>query len=197
MPITSSTVLTTEFGDFKVCYHENLGEFCVSISAGDLEKPGSIVRLHSSCLFSEALHSVDCDCNLQLSKAMELIGKEGQGVVIYLYQEGRGHGLANKIKSMEIERTKGVDTVQAFTELHFDLDPRRYDIALAALKDLNLNQEIRLISNNPRKRKQLEDGGYIVSTRIEMKYPVNDHVKKYLKVKKDKLGHQIIEELIK
>jgi GTP cyclohydrolase II len=196
MAIISSTVLTTDYGEFNVSYHQEAENFCVSLYKGDLTQPNCVVRLHSSCLFSETLHSLDCDCNLQLSKAMETIAKEGKGIIVYLYQEGRGHGLSNKIKSMEIERVKGVDTVEAFTELHFDLDPRIYTVAINALKELKVNKEIRLMTNNPRKRKQLEEGGFIINDRVILHYPVNAQVKEYLKVKKNKLGHEIDEKLI-
>lgn len=194
--IVSSTILNTQFGDFKVAYHEVGKNFCVSLSCGDIHRPGSIIRLHSSCLFSEALHSIDCDCDLQLSKAMEIIAKESQGVVIYLYQEGRGLGLANKIKAMEVQRIKHMDTVDAFKSLHFDLDPRRYGIAIKALKELGVNEHIRLITNNPRKRKQLEKGGFIVDGKVGITYPVNKIVREYLKSKREKLGHEIEEKFL-
>jgi 3,4-dihydroxy 2-butanone 4-phosphate synthase/GTP cyclohydrolase II len=196
MAIISSTYLITEFGEFKVSYHKIHEDFCVSLSVGKINLPNPIVRVHSSCLFSESLHSVDCDCDLQLTKAMELIGKKKNGVIIYLYQEGRGLGLANKIKAMEVERTRGVDTVEAFTELHFDLDPRDYTIAIQALNELGVNKHIRLISNNPRKREQLEKGGFVVSNKVTQMYPINKRVREYLKVKQNKLGHSISEKLL-
>lgn len=196
MAISCSTYLTTKFGVFKIGYHTFKKEFCVSLSMGQINRAGTIVRLHSSCLFSESLHSVDCDCCLQLTKALEVIGNEDRGVIIYLYQEGRGLGLENKIKAMELERTKGLDTAEAFTQLHFDLDPRRYDVAIQALRDLGVNQKVRLITNNPRKRKQLEKGGFEVIGKIDIKYPVNSHVKKYLKAKQAKLGHEISKDLL-
>lgn len=194
--IRSSTILNTHYGDFRVSYHEINSDFCVSLALGNIESPGSIVRLHSSCLFSEALHSIDCDCDLQLSKAMEVISKEGQGVIIYLYQEGRGLGLANKITAMEVQRTQLCDTVDAFNSLHFDLDPRRYDIAIKSLYELNVNKHIRLITNNPRKRKQLEEGGFIIDGKVGIEYPVNKVVREYLRSKKNKLGHEIDSKLV-
>lgn len=194
--IKSSTILTTEYGDFRVSYHQIKDDFCVSLSYGEITKSGSIVRLHSSCLFSEALHSVDCDCDLQLSKAMEVIANGGRGVIIYLYQEGRGMGLENKIKAMEYQRQEKCDTAVAFNALHFDLDPRRYDVAIEALKELGINKHIKLITNNPRKRKQLEDGGFVIDGKVGIKYPVNDTVRDYLRSKKEKLGHEIDDELI-
>ena len=195
--IRSSTILNTLYGDFKVSYHEINNDFCVSLSCGNIEDSGTIVRLHSSCLFSEALHSIDCDCDLQLSKAMEIIAKEGQGVIIYLYQEGRGLGLANKITAMEVQRTQHCDTADAFNSLHFDLDPRRYDVAVKSLLELNVNKHIRLITNNPRKRKQLEEGGFIIDGKVGIRYPMNKIVREYLRSKKDKLGHEIDKKTIR
>lgn len=189
--IVSSTVLITKFGNFRVIYHRFLNGFCISLSRGDLSKPNPLVRLHSSCLFSEALHSIDCDCNLQLSTAMKQIGKEKRGVIVYLYQEGRGVGLAKKIRSMEIERTKHCDTVEAFSQLHFDLDSRNYSIAIRALKELHVNKNIRTMTNNPRKRAQMEKGGFIVSKKVTLHYPVTPRVRKYLIVKRRKLGHEL------
>jgi 3,4-dihydroxy 2-butanone 4-phosphate synthase/GTP cyclohydrolase II len=128
---------------------------------------------------------------------MEIIGREKRGVIVYMYQEGRGMGLANKIRAMELERVKDIDTVEAYTELHFDLDTRSYEVAIAALKDLGINKHIRLITNDPRKRKQLEEGGFHVSKAVALKYPVNDTIRKYLLVKEKKLGHNIDKELTK
>lgn len=191
-----STELITKSGRFKVGYHKFNGELCLSLSYGDITKPNPIVRLHSSCLFSEAFRSIDCDCNLQLTYAMDLIAKKGSGVIIYLFQEGRGHGLDKKIQAMEVERAKKIDTVEAFNELHFDLDPRKYDIAIKALKKLQVNKSIVLATNNPRKKNQLEKGGFKVSGRAILKYPTNKRIKEYLKVKKTKLGHKIPKELL-
>jgi len=194
MAIISTTILPTHFGDMTVRYHQfriNYDfEACISISNGDITEENTIVRMHSSCLFSEALGSESCDCSLQLSTSMELIAKEG-GVIVYLYQEGRGMGLANKIKSMELERTEHIDTAEAFKKLHFELDPRNYSVAIAALKELGVNKNIRLISNNPRKRTQLQEGGFCVVENVKLSYPINNVVRGYLKAKKEKLGHEL------
>lgn len=194
--VISSTLLPTEFGSFKVCYHQYNRDFCVSLSCGQINESNCFVRLHSSCLFSESFSSIDCDCKLQLTRSLEIIGKARKGVVIYLYQEGRGYGLANKIKAMEVERTKKIDTVEAFKYLHFNLDPRDYTVAIKALKDLAINPKIRLITNNPRKITQLRKAGFIVVSNVKISYPINSRVRQYLKVKKLKLGHLIPKELI-
>ncbi|MEI6528590.1 MAG: GTP cyclohydrolase II [bacterium] len=189
MSITNRTKLVTEFGEMDVSYHESDNGFCVSLSKGGL-KNGPVVRIHSSCLFSEALHSIDCDCNLQLASAIKYISEEGNGAIIYLYQEGRGHGLDKKIKAMGVMRDMKCDTAEAFHHLNYELDPRDYKIAVDALKDLNICREIRLISNNPRKIIALERSGFKVK-RLTLTYPLNEATKKYLQSKKDKLGHVI------
>ena len=102
--ITASTIIKTGFGNFKVSYHKFGKKICVSFSYGDLAKNEPIVRFHSACLFGEAFHSLHCDCQHQITKVMSLIQTNGNGVIIYAYQEGRGIGLENKIKSMELER---------------------------------------------------------------------------------------------
>src|SRR6185369_15346085 len=107
------------------------------------------------------------------------------------FQEGRGLGLINKMKAMEAERIKNIDTVEAFTHLNFELDPRNYTIAIKALRELGVNKKIHLISNNPRKKNQLEAGGFTITKRIKLAYPINTPVKKYLKIKKEKLGHEL------
>lgn len=193
-PKYRSTILTTKNGDIKVTYHSFVEGSCVSLSSGNLSQNGIPVRVHSSCLFSEAFDSIGCDCRLQLSEAIKTIMKNG-GVIIYLYQEGRGHGLEKKINSMEIERKMGIDTVEAFKRLKLALDPRDYTVAIKALKELNINPIIKFMSNNPRKKKQMEEGGFLIEKLVQLKYPVNKSINKYLKVKKSKLGHLIDDEL--
>jgi GTP cyclohydrolase II len=189
MSITSKTKLFTEYGELNIAYHESNNDFCVTLSKGDF-KNDPIVRIQSSCLFSEAFHSIDCDCNLQLSNSIKLITENGNGVVVYLYQEGRGHGLDKKIKAMEVMNTLGYDTAQAFDCLKYELDPRNYQTAIEALKDLKISGKIKLISNNPRKVEALEKAGFELE-RIKLTYPVNSKTRDYLKSKKEKLGHKI------
>lgn len=120
--IYSSTILKTENGDFKVNYHEFDTGDCLTLVKGEVGVDEPIfVRVHSSCLFSQSFHTIDCDCSKQLISSMEEIARLGKGVVVYLDQEGRGIGLKNKIKSMEYERVNGVDTSEAFKVLGYDL----------------------------------------------------------------------------
>lgn len=187
---TISTPLDTKYGWFNASYHGTDESHCVSLTTGDVRKPNPLVRLHSSCLFGETFRARDCDCNLQVGEAMERIGAEGRGVLIYLYQEGRGAGLENKIRSMELEINKGIDTVEAYKELKLDLDNRDYSIAIEAMNELKVDKRIRLMSENPRKVKQLEDAGFTVEM-IPFTHRINKKIKEYLRVKKGKLGHNI------
>ncbi len=186
-----SITLPTKFEDFIFTYHSFEEGFCVTIGKGDLNKDNVPVRLHSSCLFSEALNSLDCDCKLQLDAAMELINTEGFGIIVYLYQEGRGQGLNNKFLAMHVQQSDGVDTAEAYKKLNLDLDPRDYTVAIKALNELNVNSKIRIMSNNPRKVKALEANGFTIVSKINLTYPISDKVHSYLKSKKDKLDHEI------
>lgn len=192
MTITASTIIKTEFGDFKVRYHKFGKEFCVSFSKGDLSKNDPIVRLHSACLFGEAFHSLHCDCSHQITKTMELIKENENGVIIYSYQEGRGIGLKNKIKAMEIERIDKIDTVEAFKKLGFEnADCRDYEIEIKALKELNLNKKIKTFSGSPKKIKALEKAGYIVERIIpEEPLDLSEIAKKERMTKIKKLGYK-------
>jgi len=190
--IYSSTILNTENGEFKVNYHEFKNGDCITLVKGkvDLKTP-IFVRMHSSCLFSQSFHTVDCDCSKQLISSMEEIGRLGCGVVVYLEQEGRGIGLKNKIKSMEYERVNNVDTSEAFKALGYDkLDYRDYSVAVEALKELGC-KKIKLASNDPKKIKFLEDNGFEIISREKLNYKTNQYIDKYLDAKKKKFGHLI------
>lgn len=196
MSIRATTILPTAHGEFKVNYHNFDFGSGVSFSVGDLTQENTLVRLHSSCLFTESFHSKLCDCELQLSTSLQLIANENQGVVVYTYEEGRGVGLENKIRALEVERTEGLDTVDAYKKLGFKPDPRDYKVAVSILKDLQVGNKIRLITNNPRKQKGVEEGGFEVSELVALTYPMTERLRKYLRVKKDKLGHRISPSLL-
>ncbi|MGU9544574.1 GTP cyclohydrolase II RibA [Bacillus cereus] len=187
----NSTILPTKYGKFTVTNHLINNQDCVTMHIGDISNGFPLVRIHSSCLFSEALNSTDCDCKLQLDSALEEIQKYGKGILVYLYQEGRGHGLSRKIKAMETERIHEIDTVDAFNILNYELDPRDYSLAIEALRRIQLSKEIRLMSNNYRKAKALEEAGYTIVEKFKLTYPVSSDVKEYLLAKKNKLGHSI------
>jgi 3,4-dihydroxy 2-butanone 4-phosphate synthase/GTP cyclohydrolase II len=134
-------------------------------------------------------HSARCDCGPQLDAAMEKVSAEGRGVVLYLNQEGRGIGIANKIRAYELQ-DQGLDTVEANERLGFKADQRDYGIGVQILKDLGV-RSMRLLSNNPRKLVGIEGYQLSVVDWVPLEIPASDHTRKYLKAKKDKLGHKL------
>ncbi len=160
--------------------------YAIIVNAPIQENP--IVRVHSSCFTGDCLSSLKCDCGPQLEKSLSLLDKEG-GLIIYLAQEGRGIGLANKMRAYSLQ-DQGYDTVEANHKLGFHDDERNFDIAAEILKELNI-KKLRLLSNNPRKVKLLEESGIIVSECLPLKTPPTEENKKYLAVKAQKSGHNL------
>jgi 3,4-dihydroxy 2-butanone 4-phosphate synthase/GTP cyclohydrolase II len=150
-------------------------------------KPNILVRMHSKCLTGDVFGSERCDCGLQLSLAMEKIGAEGAGAIVYLDQEGRGIGLLNKLKAYALQDA-GADTVQANQKLGFAPDLRNYGIGAQILRDLGLSS-IRVMTNNPRKLVGLEGYGLEIVERIPLVTDPNLQNRAYLDAKRDKLGH--------
>ena len=185
-----TTRLPTRFGNFAVHLYEDAlnREQHLAIVAGDVAgKKNVLVRVHSSCFTGDTLGSLRCDCGEQLDRALEMIGNEGRGVVLYMHQEGRGIGLENKLKAYALQ-DGGMDTVQANEALGFKPDLRQYGIGAQILVDLGLSS-IRLLTNNPRKIVGIEGYGLHVTQRVPLEIPANQSNKKYLKTKKAKLGH--------
>ena len=188
--------LPTQFGDFKLHLYQNIldeSEHHIAIVKGSVfeDKP-TLVRVHSECLTGDVFGSQRCDCGDQLETAMKKIEQEGSGVVLYMRQEGRGIGLVNKIFAYGLQE-KGKDTVEANDDLGFKADLRDYGIGAQILKDLGL-KKIRLMTNNPKKIVGL--GGYDLEIveRIPVEIDPNEHNEKYLKTKRDKLGHLILKD---
>jgi 3,4-dihydroxy 2-butanone 4-phosphate synthase/GTP cyclohydrolase II len=184
--------LPTEHGDFRVVAYENLldNETHVALVRGDIgDGTDVLVRVHSRCLTGDVFHSARCDCGAQLETAMERIAEEGRGVLLYLNQEGRGIGLSNKIRAYELQ-DQGFDTVEANERLGFKADQRDYGIGVQILKDLGV-RSMRLLSNNPRKLVGVEGYDLTVVEWLPLEIPANDATRKYLKTKKDKLGHRL------
>jgi 3,4-dihydroxy 2-butanone 4-phosphate synthase/GTP cyclohydrolase II len=182
----------TPYGVFQLRLYESLIEkdHHVALVLGEPEKQESaLVRVHSECLTGDVFHSLRCDCGNQLHKAMALVGAEGSGVILYMRQEGRGIGLANKIHAYALQDT-GLDTVEANEELGFDADLRDYGIGAQILADLGLHQ-IRLLTNNPRKVIGLEGYGLEIVERVPIVCEPGDDNRRYLETKRDKLGHLI------
>jgi 3,4-dihydroxy 2-butanone 4-phosphate synthase / GTP cyclohydrolase II len=150
-----------------------------------------LVRLHSSCVTGDLLNSLRCDCGDQLRMALDLISQEGTGVLIYLPQEGRGIGLAHKVKAYGLQ-DKGLDTVEANVALGFKADMRDYGVGIQILKDLGLGR-VRLLTNNPKKTDAFIYGGFDLEVvdQVPIVAPVNEHNARYLATKRDKLGHQL------
>ena len=148
-----------------------------------------LVRVHSKCLTGDVFHSLRCDCGSQLDAAMQRIADEGRGILLYLHQEGRGIGLANKLRAYELQ-DQGLDTVEANEQLGFKADQRDYGIGAQILRDLGVNS-MRLLTNNPRKFVGLDGYGLSVVQSVPLEIPASEHTRRYLTTKKEKLGHTL------
>jgi 3,4-dihydroxy 2-butanone 4-phosphate synthase/GTP cyclohydrolase II len=184
--------LPTEHGAFRIFAYENQldNETHVALVRGEIEDGKDVlVRVHSKCLTGDVFHSARCDCGAQLETAMARIAEEGRGVLLYLNQEGRGIGLANKIRAYELQ-DQGFDTVEANERLGFKADQRDYGIGAQILTDLGV-KTMRLLTNNPRKFVGLQGYGLSISDTVPLEIPASESTRKYLKAKKDKLGHRL------
>jgi 3,4-dihydroxy 2-butanone 4-phosphate synthase/GTP cyclohydrolase II len=184
------TRLPTKFGEFRLRAYENDVDDMTHLALvmGEPEgKDNVLVRVHSACLTGDALHSLRCDCGGQLEKAMTRIAQEGEGILVYMQQEGRGIGLLNKMKAYHLQ-DEGLDTVEANQRLGFAPDLRDYGIGALILKDLGLSS-IRFMTNNLTKVVGLQGFGLEISERIPLEIEPNGENKRYLQTKKEKLNH--------
>lgn len=185
-----TTSLPTVYGDFTLHLYESIltKEHHIALVKGEVaNKENVLVRVHSQCLTGDVFGSLRCDCGQQVKKALTLISEEGEGVFLYMRQEGRGIGLVEKLKAYVLQ-DKGLDTVEANLALGFPPDLRDYGIGAQILKDLGLST-IRVLTNNPKKIVGIEGYGLKVTKRIPIEVPPNKLNRKYLRAKKAKLGH--------
>jgi 3,4-dihydroxy 2-butanone 4-phosphate synthase/GTP cyclohydrolase II len=182
--------LPTDYGDFDLyLYQSKLDrQYHLALVCGDVAgQPDVLVRVHSECLTGDVFGSRRCDCGPQLQQAMRQIAEAGLGVLVYMRQEGRGIGLAPKIKAYKLQE-QGYDTVEANQKLGFGMDLREYGLGAQILSDLGL-KTIRLLTNNPRKVVGLEGYGLEIVEQVPIKVKPNPHNQRYLKTKREKLGH--------
>ncbi len=190
--VSEAVIPTSYGGDFKIILYENeVDDFQhIALVKGDVAGDEPIlVRVHSECFTGDVLGSLKCDCGDQLHHAMNIIAQEGKGVIVYMRQEGRGIGLANKLKAYCLQ-DKGIDTVDANLELGFAPDLRDYGIGAQILVELGI-KKIRLMTNNPKKLKGLEGYGLEVVGRVPVEIEPNEINYKYLQTKKEKMGHML------
>tara|TARA_Y100000766_G_C18909542_1_gene607632 strand:- start:2766 stop:3974 length:1209 start_codon:yes stop_codon:yes gene_type:complete len=184
--------LPTEIGNFKLHAFREItnDQTHLALVKGKWKKNEEIlVRVHSSCVTGDIFGSCRCDCGPQLESAMQMVEKEGKGVIVYMNQEGRGIGLVNKLKAYQLQE-KGKDTVEANEELGFKADHRDYGVGAQILRSLEINK-IKLLSNNPKKRSGLIGYGLEIVENIPIEMKANKHNHSYLKTKRDKLGHRL------
>jgi 3,4-dihydroxy 2-butanone 4-phosphate synthase/GTP cyclohydrolase II len=187
-----STRLPTAFGEFSVVGYRSLvdDKHHVAMVKGEVAGEDDVlVRVHSECLTGDVFHSLRCDCGEQLESALSMIEAEGQGVLLYLAQEGRGIGLLNKLKAYNLQ-DGGLDTVDANLELGLPVDLRDYGIGAQILADLGLTS-IRILTNNPKKIRGLEGYGLSVSEQVPIVHAPNPENEAYLRTKRDRLGHTL------
>jgi 3,4-dihydroxy 2-butanone 4-phosphate synthase/GTP cyclohydrolase II len=187
-----STKLPTGFGDFQAVGYRELigGKHHVALVKGDVDGAEDVlVRVHSECLTGDVFHSLRCDCGEQLESALAMIERKGNGVLLYLSQEGRGIGLLNKLRAYKLQEG-GMDTVEANLQLGLPADLRDYGIGAQILVDLGLSS-IRILTNNPKKIRGLEGYGLSVSEQLPIEHISNPHNEDYLRAKRDRMGHTL------
>lgn len=186
---TPACRLPTVYGEFQMTgFVDSNGLEHAALFLGDLtiEEP-PLVRLHSECLTGDAFHSLRCDCGSQLETAMQMVQQAGRGLIIYLRQEGRGIGLANKIRAYH-NQDKGMDTVEANVALGLPIDARQYSIAAQILRYFHI-QKVRLMTNNPQKIKELQNLGIEITERLPLHTGLCDSNQRYMQTKFEKMGH--------
>ena len=189
----SEVNMPTEYGHFTAIGYESVldGQYHIALVAGDPTCPDALVRVHSECITGDVFSSKRCDCGEQLRRALQLISKNGNGVLLYMRQEGRGIGLANKLRAYALQ-DGGSDTVEANHRLGYPADLRDYGIGAQILVDLGIKQ-IRLLTNNPRKVIGLEGYGLEIAERVPLEVEPNNINRRYLETKRDKMQHLLLQ----
>lgn len=185
--------MPTEWGDFQMFSYKQVttGDVHLALVKGEWSVGDPVmVRVHSSCVTGDIFGSCRCDCGPQLHAAMKMVHEAGQGVVLYMNQEGRGIGLINKLKAYQLQE-QGLDTVEANEKLGFKMDERDYGVGAQILRDLGITK-LRLVTNNPKKRVGLMGYGLEIVENIALEISPNEHNLKYLETKRDKMGHAIL-----
>ncbi|MFA5077751.1 MAG: GTP cyclohydrolase II [Candidatus Micrarchaeia archaeon] len=176
----------TRLGDFQMRAYKDEGQEILVLEYGELKEP-VLVRMHSKCLTGDVFGSLRCDCRGQLERSLEMIRKNGNGLLIYMDQEGRGIGLVNKVRAYKLQ-DEGLDTLEANQKLGFKGDERTYGAAAKILREMGIGR-IRLITNNPKKIEDLKAHGIGVVERVPIVVEANGYNERYLKTKKDRMGH--------
>ena len=185
--------MPTKYGHFKlVAFKEKLtgAEHLAMIKGEWSNEEPVLVRVHSSCFTGDILGSLRCDCGDQLHRAMQMVEKEGKGVILYMNQEGRGIGLMNKLKAYKLQE-EGMDTVEANLHLGFKMDERDYGVGAQMLRYLHVSK-LKLMSNNPKKRAAMKGYGLEIIETVSIEIAPNIHNERYLETKRDKMGHDIL-----
>ncbi len=189
--------MPTKYGDFRLIAYKQLStnEEHFALVKGEWQKDDAVmVRVHSSCITGDILGSLRCDCGDQLHNAMKMVENEGKGVILYMMQEGRGIGFMNKLKAYKLQE-EGLDTVDANLALGFKADQRDFGIGAQILRDLNVSK-MKLITNNPKKRAALKGYGLEIVENVPIETVPNEFNQKYLNTKRDKMGHELKNEII-